>query len=106
MRLEVGEDLREHGHTGLKRGAGEEEPAEAHHMEGEDNGEALAHTPRAVMLVVPQQGAPRLVQAQRHAVHAAPHHEVPRCAVPQSAQQHGEKLVQIHAPAAATVAAQ
>ena len=102
--MEVGEDFLEHHARCLKGGIGKEEPAKTDEMEGENDGQEATNARRMVAFVMPQTVLPCFVSAECRSMKGAPHYEVPRGSMPQAAENHGHKLIKIHAPTAATVA--
>ena len=104
--MEGGEYLADHGNRTFELGIAEEYPAEADEVEGDDYGEHAAPAGTAVGLGTVKQTAEELVYGQCHSMKSAPYDEIPRSAVPESAQQHGEYQVEIGTQLAFPVAAQ
>lgn len=102
--VEVGHGVAQQ-HQGVGGAGGpEEHPQRGHKAHGDY---PRARAPRR------RRGHPRgdarphgLVDGQAGAVHGSPHHEAPRGAVPQAADEHGGEVVEIGAGRAAAVAAQ
>jgi len=80
----------------------EEDPAQAHEVEGRD----LSQRPREPRLLPGSVAEEQAVPPEQQAVIGAPEHEVPARPVPQAAEQHGQEEVQVGAGGAATVAAE
>ena len=104
--MERGEDLTDHGNRTGKLGVAEENPAEAHEVKGDNHGKHAAPSGTAVGLGTMKQAAEELVYGKCYAVQAAPYDEVPRSAVPESAQQHGQNQVDVGTYLAFPVTAQ
>ena len=102
--VEVGEDFLEHHARCLKGGIGKKEPAKTDEMEGENDGQEATNARWMVAFIMPQTVLPCFVSAECRSMKGAPHYEVPRGSMPQAAENHGHKLIKIHAPTAATVA--
>ena len=103
--LEVCEYLPKHLCRVFKGRSGKEEPAEADEVKGEKYGCCLLPALWLVVFVVATKLLVTFVGAERKAVHRSPNDKVPRSPVPESAQEHGHELVEVHAPFAAAVAA-
>ena len=104
--MERGEDLTDHGNRTGKLGVAEEDPAEAHEVESDNHSKETSPPGTAVGLGTMKQAAEELVNSKCYPMQSAPYDEIPRSAVPESTQQHGQNQVDVGTDLAFPVATQ
>ena len=105
--MEVRGNLTNHRGACLHVAAAEENPAQAHEVESDDNGND-ASPPGAVVVPVMVEHILReeLMTTECQAVERTPEYEVPRSTMPQTTEQHRNEEVEIHPQLTLTIASE
>ena len=106
LRAERGEYLPQHIYRCGELDIAEENPAQADEVERDKYAEESTDTVTSLSFRVSDERHPSFMERQRNTMHHTPKHKVPRRAMPQSAQKHGDNEIDILPNLPFTVAAQ